>query len=233
MSFTLLHQETDPQGSFTAWGTGFYYQYDACTNKLSVIQTEGDAHLMNVALDGFSSDALAYAAHLEKTTQIKALMFSDCTTIDLTKTFDTQKITAIVRSAAIFAGYALDLERHHFRRFSRGFRQSCSLGEVYINSLYQEDPNTEFFKGFVKTKQGNAVCADGSSLTNILADLSDKIVQDLIAMEFGENHRRTAHKLLGASFKLSTTSRILDKNFIPCHKLAIIRDSAEDIKSRH
>ncbi len=233
MSFTLLHHETGPLGSFDAWGTGFSYKYDACTNKLSIIRTKEDARLLSVDLDGFSGDALAYTTHLEKTTQIKALMFSGCTTIDLTETFDTQKLTAIVRSAAIFAGYALNLEQHHFHRFSRGFRESCSLEEVYIDNLHKQGPDTELFKGFVKTKRGNAVSADGASLADVLTHLSEKIVQDLIALEFGGNHRRTAHNLLGASFKLSTTSRILDKSFIPIHKLGGIRESAEEIKNRH
>ncbi len=231
MGSTLCHNETDRLGSFEAWGTGFLYRYNAPSNNLSVLLPRQNTHLIDVDLKEFSVDALSYTQYLEKATQINALMFSNSATIDLTETFDPRRLRPITRNAAVFAGYALNLEQRHFHHFSLRFRETCALEEIYIDSLYKQEPDVEYFKGYVKTRQGNAVSAGGPSIADVLLHLSEKILRDLIVMEPEESRRSNSNDLLGASFKLSTTSRILDENFLPCHKLSSVRDSALQIKN--
>ncbi len=231
MSFALKHRQIDRQGSFEAWGAGFRYEYDAPRKILDVVTTRDNKPLLFMDLrNGLCDDALLYTQYLEKATQINALVFSGSTTLDLTSTFDHQKLAAIVRSSSVLTHYALDLQLRRFHHFSRKFRRSCSLEEVYIDSLYQEDPETEFFKAFVKTRHGNTVSTGGPSMPGVLSRLSEKVIRDLIAVEFGDNHNHTAHNLLGVSSKLSTTSLILDKDFIPNDKLLFSRPRPEKMK---
>ncbi|HBR68564.1 MAG TPA: hypothetical protein DEA55_04220 [Rhodospirillaceae bacterium] len=231
MGFTFSHCETDSLGSFDARGTGFLYSYSARNNNLGIHLPRDNAHLIDIDLKEFSVDALSYTQYLEKATQINALMFSNSATIDLTETFDPRRLRPITRNAAVFAGYALNLEQRRFHHFSLRFRESCALEEIYIDSLYRQEPDVEYFKGYVKTRQGNAVSAGGQSVADVLLGLSEKILRDLIVMEPEESRRNSSNDLLGASFKLSTTSRILDKNYLPCHKLSSVRDSALQIKN--
>lgn len=175
------------------------------------------AHLNFTAMA--SKNPLEYVNHLDKTNQIKALMFSNNHTVNLAETMESHRIAAILKSTAQTSYYAHILNTKNFRRFSSLFSKDIGLQHLKIKKFTSRNKEKEFFVARLKTLRNNSISVRGCTIPALMACLSDKTVRDLMAAEFGCPQASAAQTLLIASSKLATISRILDVGFIPEDKL--------------
>ena len=216
----MKYEKTCSQGSFTVWGTGFRYNYEAHNNIIDVAPLDENKAVAHLKCDHhIARNPLAYVKALNKTNQIKALMFSNNETIDLSQTMELERIGSLIKATANITRFAFDLDTHNFARFSSLFTKDFNLKRLKVKQFKSQEKGHDLFLGRIQTIHGNSVCARACTLVGLTARLSDRTLKDLMTMEFGHNFNNSAHTLLDASSKLGTISRILDENFIPQHKL--------------
>lgn len=220
MSYKLECRETS-QGSLIARGTGLDYKYNYETNSLKVIHRRKERALAKFTFDKvLSRDPLSYITSLEKANQIKALMFSNNQTVDLTETLDSEKLCAILKSTALLSRHAHDLKNLDFERFCDVFVGEFDLKKIKIKQFTSGDHKDAFFIARIQTQHDNGICVRACTLTGITMAMSDRTIRDLITMEFGHQFEGSAHNLLRLSSKLSSISYILDDDFVPSRKLS-------------
>lgn len=216
MSFVLEYRETDPEGSFVASGAGLRYRYDADRRLLDVIERGRKSVVVRLDVrEVHPRNVPSYTTYLEKINQIKALMYSNSRTVNLTRTLGRMRLSAIVQGDSLTAWYAYDLSRHRFADFSENFRTAFDLEQVYINQLRATGPadGHDYYAGTIKSRSGNMVSARAPTLPALLYLLAERTAQDLAGTEYRSD--TAAQKLLSASLVLNTTARALDENFIP------------------
>ncbi|HOO81805.1 MAG TPA: hypothetical protein PK513_04830 [Alphaproteobacteria bacterium] len=110
-----------------------------------------------------------------------------------------------------------------FDHFSTLFCRDFNLKSLIIKRLSSDSQEKSFYLASITTQHNNSVCARSDNLSGLTTLLSNKILSDLIAVEFGLNRDSSAQNLLGAASKLATIGRVLDNNFIPEEKLKRIK----------
>ncbi len=212
--------EQTSHGSFTAWGTGFTYEYDSSDCSLSIIRSERSKTLAHLSFDSaLCKNPMGYVSLLEKATQIKALIFSNNQTIDLSETLDSFRLTPILKSAAILSRYAFDLDNARYHRFCRIFSEEYELKSVKLKRFTSDNEENTFFIARIQTQHDNSVSVRACTLAGLTAALSDRTLRDLITMEFGHRFEGSAHNLLKLSTRLSSLSCVLDDAFVPHEKI--------------
>lgn len=216
MGFALKYKDTDMQGSFEAWGTGFHYNYDSKLNLLGIARLKRQRVLAQLRFDTRLSEAsFSYVQSLDKANQIKALTYSGNRTTDLSKTLDRTKLPAILEIAAHLSRYAFDLQSGDFEHFCEKFQKEFGLREFEIRALPSGSNSGHLFTALLTTPHNNTTSTRASNLPTLMERLSHTIVRDLITMEFGEQFRDSAQRLLTASTRTRAIGLILDENFIP------------------
>lgn len=216
----MKFEETDAQGSFRVWGTGFLFDYEAKGTLLKISPLDEDRAIAQLKFDRhLAKDPLAYVRSFDKTNQIKALMYSNNSTINLAETMDPERVTSLVSMTARISRCAFDLDTKNFERFSSVFCKDFDLKNLKIKRFNTREGQSELFLARIQTRYNNSVCVRACTMAGLTAALSDRTLRDLITMEFGHSYNNSAHGLLNASSKLSTISRVLDENFIPERKL--------------
>ncbi len=216
----MKHDCTVSHGSFTVWGTGFLYLYEADNKLLNIALPDEDKAIVKIKLDdALADDPLAYIDTLDKANQIKALLYSNNSTVNLAETLDDSRVASLIKTTARISRCAYDLDTLNFERFGSVFCKEFDLKGLKIKKFNSRSESQRFYLGRIQTRTDNTVCVRSCSLSGLMTQLSDKTMNDLIALEIGMRNDASAHKLLSASSKLLTISHILNKNFIPQHKL--------------
>lgn len=233
MSFTLDYKE-NREGFLTAWGTGLKYEYDTHDTMLRISRREKQKPLARFNFDGhLSDDPLSYITALEKACQIKALMFSNNQTVDISKTLESERLKAILKSAARLSRYAYDLQTSKYERFCDAFARDFDLKAIKLKKFVSGNRANEFYVARIQTPHDNKICVRACTLAGITSALSEKTARDLITQEFGHRFEQSAYNLVQVSSRLSALSCILDEHFIPSRKI-VIRDAEENTNtSRH
>ncbi len=216
----MKSRDTKPGGSFTAWGTGFNYDYDANLRKLEVHHAVTGKAIAYMDFDRhLSRDPVTFVSILDKSCQIKALSLSNNTSIDLSATFEDGKLTPMLEETSRLAHYAFDLMHRNYSRFQRHFCGDTLLKTLEIRKIRRSAPISRFFTARAETGHGNVALAESTQLYAAMSILSQRIVQDLITREFVSHYEKEAHSLLSASSKISSLSLILNERFHPYTRL--------------
>lgn len=216
----MKHKTEKSCGSFTAWGTGFNYEYDSNVKKLEIFHARTGSTLIYIDFDKqLSQDPAAFVAMLDKSCQIRALTLSNNTSIDLSETFEDQKLTPVLADTARLARYGFDLMHDNFDRFERYFCQDNTIQNMKIRRVRKYEAGSAFYSAQIETRQSNKVTVESPTLHGAMSKLSQKIVQDLIARELTSNFDVFAHTLLKTSSKVSILALILNEKFLPSCRL--------------
>lgn len=208
------------QGSFTLPGAGFLFEYLAEQRMLNIRPLKSESVLARIKFDEYlAEDPLGYIQSLDKTNQIKALMYSNNASLDLSSIMEEHHMANLIEITARISRLAYDLNTKNFDRFSKLFCDDFDLKKLCIKSFKSGDNSNKFYLARIQTKHNNTVSVRACTLSGLAAALSDKTLKDLMTMEFGYNYSHSAQHLLNVSSKLATIARVLDKNFIPEHKL--------------
>ncbi len=220
MSITLEHRETDRKGSFIARGTSFYYQYCASKNRLNICHAETKSVLRSVTLEKRTlCNPLQFVHSFDKSSKIKALIFSNHKTVRLCNTLEGEKLLALLPNIERLTRYTCKLKNEQFRDFCKGFAQDFALQSIYIHKT-EGNNGLDFYNAGVTSIHNHSVEARATSLHGILRETATKVMHDLVMMEYGYSHHGSAHNLLTVSSKLSTLSRIVNNDYIPEFHLA-------------
>ena len=210
----MMYWETLADGSFKALGAGFQYDYDSAVNRLSVIHGNEDTAFAKIRFNKFiSQNPTNYVEALDKAHQIKALMLSNNATTNLAELLEASRLGAMIKSSAKLSSQAYDLNFKNFSRFSRHCTREFNLKHFKIKRFCSEDKENTFFVARIQTHHDNAISVRACTLEGMISSLSERTLRDLITMEFGHQYENSAVTLLNLSTKLSTISRIIDKNF--------------------
>ena len=223
------------QGSFTVWGAGFLYEYEANDKVLNIALPDEDKAIVKIKLDDvLANDPMVYVDTLDKANQIKALLYSNNTTVNLAETLDTHRVASLIKTTARISRCAYDLDHKNFERFASMFCKEFDLKGLKIKKYSgRNERSHNFYLGRMQTRTDNIICARSCSLAGLMTALSDKTMNDLISLEIGMHNDSAAHKLLSASSKMLTISHILNKNFIPQHKLSRYDALLESLTPSH
>lgn len=228
----MRYTEASRDGSFVAWGNGFRYQYEALRNTLNIAHLERQKVFSRIEFDGHLASApMTYVEALDKTNQIKALMYSNNTTINLADTMEPDRIEGIIDATAKLSRLAYSLMHEQYARFAVPFCDSFGLKSLRIKQYSAREQETQFYTARIQTQHNHAVTVRGCTMPALLAAMSDKTLRDLIALEAGHKYGKSAEELLNAAASLNTLSRVLDENFVPSRRLkaAGACESFEDI----
>ena len=216
----MKDRETCSQDSFETQGTGFRYSYDGYSNTLSVASLERQKVFAKLKFDHhLAMNPHAYVAALDKTNQIKALMYSNNATINLAETIDEPRVSSLIDITAQISRYAYDLLTHEYDSFSALFCADYNLKALKLRQIPAHGTGKPFYVAKIQTQHNNSISVQGCTLPVITEALSDKTLRDLITMEFGHYFGNSAQNLLNASSKLSIISRVLDEDFTPAKRL--------------
>lgn len=220
MNSGLSFIETDIDSNISATGTGFRYYYDSTSQILEIADLKVRRKLVSFALSGYGIDnALLFITYLDKACQVKALMYSSHQTTSLPDIINHTKLASILESAAETAGFAHHLKLRHLDKFIAAFKSAFTMQDLIIQRIYADGPHREFFKAELETLSGNTAIGRSTTLNGALSRLAENIMRDLIAIEFGDHSKGSAHTLLRISSRLSLIARLLDDSFQPVHKL--------------
>jgi len=217
-------------GSFTASGTGFLYNYTNKNKTLDIRAHRSDKLLYQLKFDrALTERADVFVDVFEKTSQINALMLSNNKTANLANTISGQRLAPIIKSTSVLSRYAFDLQIYDFNRFSKAFEAQYNFKNVKVKQFHPGQDTSEFFIARIKTMHNNVISVRGCCLSTLTGALSQKTSHDLISMEYGIHHDECVQRMLKASSKLSLLSLILDDNFWP---EMFVRSESDDTKQR-
>ena len=205
---------------FKAWGKGFIYEYNAPRRELFITHALKGQLLVALPVDRrLSRRVHEYVRLLEKTTQIKALIFSNNNTVDLSQTFDNDKLIILLQSSAALAGYAFDLTFEKYRHFERNFCAQFGLLSLKIRKIESYGMEDDFYAGKLETLRKLTVDARHKSLNTTILSLSERILHDLIARELTLPSQSAAYSLLKISSELATIAHVINHDFDPMTKI--------------
>ena len=197
------------------------YEYNARTTTLNISRAERNIPLLTMGFDAsLSNDPIGYIRLLEKTTQIKAIKFSNNASVNLAEILDDMKLPGILAASAQFALYAYELRLGNFTKFQEMFARHTALKNIEIKKLEGHDPKTRFYVVSAETKRNNLVSARSSTLHAALSYLADKFMQEIITKEFGSGSNAWLNSLLHISSILSNVAFVLNEGFDPSRKLS-------------
>ncbi|MCF8495893.1 MAG: hypothetical protein K9G62_04405 [Alphaproteobacteria bacterium] len=156
-----------------------------------------------------------YVKFLEKITVIKALIFSNHATANLTLTIDENRLPALLQNAAHLADHGYDLKTGRFEYFSGSFCRENGLGTLNLTRLRRPDFRKDLYKADLQTCHGNSISADSDRLHCVLEKLARRTINDLVAAEYKYRTEKSAENLLYVSSRLSTLAHTLDDGFNP------------------
>jgi hypothetical protein len=164
---------------------------------------------------------LAYATLLEKTTQITALTYSNNVSIDLADILDEARLPAIVKSAARSAHYGFDLQHGHFEKFTHNFMQNSDINKLKFKKIEGTAFSLPFYTARIQTRRGCVETVRASTLARTALELASKITHNLMPQEYmiASQSHSIAQALMRAVNDLNMLGCLLDKNFIPLHKV--------------
>lgn len=208
-------QETCRNGSFKLWGIGFIYNYNAYTEVMDILHSRGKTVLHSVQLD---SSRIKYpqvlAKYIEKSSQIKALVLSNNTTINLVSTLESERLPLILESVAEMALLSYDISQNRLAAFTRDLCLLQGIESAFVKKMSCQRSNTQYYKARVCTENGHETMARAPSLAGVLRALSEHIIQDILPHEFSTRNK-TTENLLTLSSKLALISRIIDQKYKP------------------
>lgn len=213
--------ETDPYGSFAALGTGFLYNYNAHARTLCIYLARRKRPLLCLELDAYvSADAPGYAAVLEKAACISALKYSGNNTLNLGDVLANERLPAILYRTTQLAQNAFFLKKGYFDLFQTNFTYNSDLKRITIQKVANSENDRVFhYEIEASTRRGHGIRSRSSTLHASLTYLSDVIVQDIIAKEFGYTDDLAGQRLLSAATTLSTLAFIINPGFDPLRKV--------------
>ncbi len=157
---------------------------------------------------------------LDKSFQIRALTLSNNTSIDLSQTFDDQKLAPpCLLDTARLARYSFDLMRDNFDRFERYFCEDNTLNNMQIRRVRKYEAGSAFYNIQLETLRKNKLIVESPTLHGVMSNLSQKIVQDLITKEFVSHFDAFTHTLLKTSSNVSILALILNEQFLPIRRV--------------
>lgn len=213
------HLETDQYGSFIAWGACFFYDYSAPDYELKIHVKEGEKPLVTLAVGKRLHKKIRQLVHyFDKAGQIKALMLSNSETINIAHTMEPRRLRGISNTLFDHALFALDLDAGKPKRFTATQAQIFDLKLFTMRHFTCPRSSTAYYRACLRTHSDNELVGRSLNLHGILMTVSEKIISELIALEF--NARNTsAQNLLSLSSRLSSISRILNEEFYPSMKI--------------
>jgi hypothetical protein len=215
----VKHQETGQDGSFIAWGACFFYEYNAPGYELTISVREGEKPLVSMTVSKLiHRKILQFVNYFDKAAQIKALMLSNGGTINIAQTMETQRLRGIANTLFDHALFSLDLDAGKPRRFTATLAQLYDLKHFSIRHFTCTKSSTGYYRASLKTHGDNELVGRSLTLHGILMTVSDKIISELIALEFSSRNN-SAQNLLSLSSKLLTVGRILNEGFYPSMKI--------------
>ncbi len=216
--YRVRFEETDSLGSFAALGIGFLYEYNARLKALQVSRAGSSLPLIFLEFDGLlAKDPTEIVRIFDKTTQVKALKFSNNTTINLAETLDDSKLPSLLEHVLYITMVADTLRHEQFQDFEDRF--AVKYGFKRMDIRRSEGHGTPFYLAAAETQKRNALAARSSTLHGLMTYMSDKIIEDVIAKEFAYNADSWVQKLLNAASILSTLSLVLNERFEPSRKM--------------
>lgn len=209
------------QDSFELLGSGFHYIYDHHENRLNI---ECSKRLQKFATLTFDHKRIqnprAFVSALDKTNQIKALIYSNNATVNLAETMEEpEKIASLLQTALKTSGYTYDLMHQQYDHFSEDFCAAFGLKSLRLKKYQSTAENRAYYAAKLQTQHNNAISVQGCSLPVLTQALADKTLRDLISMEFGHSFGNSAQNLMNVASKLSIIGRVLDKDFFPEKRL--------------
>ncbi len=221
------YQKVDSCGDLTAQGAAFNYSYNALKNTLLVYRNENGCKTLSITLPlKIAGNPLLFIQHLEKATQIKALMLSSNETIKLCQTIVPEKLTAIAKSVSKLALNSYDLGTERITNFTKLIRRSYGLKEFEISYIDHESSGAKpYYKAKIVSCRDNCVVVREDTMHQILKKLSEKILSDLIALEFSSRNNNCSEQLLRLSARINVMSKIIDDRFDPANFVLILPDS--------
>ena len=216
--------ETNRDGSFIACGVGILYKYTAQTHTLEIFRQQKRTYLFNLPLESISRERVSFLIEkLDKAAQIKALMISNHKTNNLTLTISADKLPAILQSAYRLAFYALDAKTGEWQKLAYTICNDFALKQFKIKRFICPSAGTAYVRAAIKTYRDNEVTVREKNLPVMLKRLSEKVMQDLIMVEFAYRHDSHAHQLVSLSSKLATLGRVLDPAYEPKSQIFVAR----------
>lgn len=220
----MKRESENTSGSFRAWGTGFNYHYDADLKKFEVTHAKKCSPVLFLDFDNeLSGDPDLFVSTLDKTCQLRALMLTNNTSLDLSEIFDDGRLTPMVYETARIARFGFDLMQGNFERFERYFCQGNNCN-VNVGRVRKFEAGSAFFAARFETTHSSSVATESSTLHGVMSNLSQKIIQELIPREFVYSFDGTAHTLLKTSSNISVLSLVLNTKFSPSCKLREARE---------
>lgn len=215
----VKHLETDQYGSFIAWGACFFYDYNAPNCELNIHVQEGEKPLVSLAVGKRLHKKIRKLIHyFDKAGQIKALMLSNSETINIAQTMELRRLRGISNTLFDHALFALDLDAGKPKRFTAMQAEIFDIKLFSIKHFICPKSSTAYYRASLKTHSDNELVGRSLTLHGILMTVSEKIISELIALEFNTPNN-SAQNLLSLSSRLSTISRVLNEEFYPSMKI--------------
>ncbi|MCK6418921.1 MAG: hypothetical protein L6Q57_08330 [Alphaproteobacteria bacterium] len=213
-------EEADSRGCFKAHGKGFVYAVDPAARFVSIALRRDQSPLLTLSIDRrIASRAGDFLKFLERCTQIKALVFSNNHTIDLSETFDNDKLKILLQATANLALYTFDLYHGKYRSFERRFCRQFGILSFSIRKITGKDMEDDFYVARLETLRKSGVDCRQTTLYSALISLSEKILHDLIVRELSMPTQGAAYSLLKISAEVATIAQALNPEFIPAQKV--------------
>lgn len=208
--------QTDRNGSFVACGVGLLYQYSVTTHTLEIFQRKGRDYMFRLGLDGVDADDIPILIeNFDKALQIKALMISSHKTNDLTKTMSPDRLQVIIKSAFRIALHACDAQLGHWKRLNLSIEKEFKLKRFKLKRLICPSAGTAYIRCGIETPRENELTVRAKTTAAVFKILSEKIIHDLMTIEFAYRTDSYAHQLVTLSSKMGTLSRVLDQSYVP------------------
>lgn len=219
MDSTLKYRVAGDGDNFDAWGVGLFYSYKVGIKQLDVFIGQGDEHLLTFKLrKGHAAQAQRFVHYFDRAAQVKALMLSNHGTTNIAETMAPDRLRGVLNNTYNLSCHAHDLHNDNLRLYVRLTQSFYQLRHFSLKHLVCPTSGNAYYRAGLKTHSQNEVIARSMTLHGVLMTLSEKIVRDLIALEFSTRHN-TAYNLLTLSAQLSTISRVLNDHFYPSQKV--------------
>lgn len=220
MGNTLNYRITCPVGSLDVKGIGLRYIYSAPDNFLHIcIDHKSCKPIFSIYCDRhLSKEILEFIFSIEKISKIKAIILSNHTSVDLTDTMMPQRLDGILDSICYIAQLNLYLEQKRYKKFSKELSYKYNLKDFNIKQFCCQQSGTSYYRALIQSGGGQEAVIRDVEISGLIRKLSESVIRDLIAREFGQNND-LANSLLMLSSDMSIMARLMDKHFIPENNL--------------
>lgn len=219
MRLYITHKETGCGDGFKARGTSLYYHYDPELMSLDIHRPkknkESLLHRINTEVLGVNNP-IEFAGTTEKASQIFALTYSDHTSINLCEAVHKAKLTPIVGTVVATAKLACDLTNDRLIPVTDFFLNNYDIGAMNLEKIENSrSDDYAFYRSRLESIHGNSITVCAQTLHTLMLNMSERVLRDIVVLEYGNHKRESAQTLLQISARLASLSRILDKSFRP------------------